>query len=216
MSIQLSTPVSAGTQSPITPEQFQNKLDQLAEKWKARHEADLQIRHEAGVLLNERFGSPAKRQERGARVLEEAAEKLQTTASELSRMRWFAHHFSTLDDLREEHKDVTTWTAVKALLPALRQQGKRQARSGTAKSRKDQGRKARKLIAIKKSLGSLSSKLKQFPEKLTDDQRKDLLAKFRSVAQVFAQHLEVTLEMGDLPAAPVPSPATVRLAKNAA
>jgi hypothetical protein len=115
MGNQLTTDAPDGTQT-IAHEEYLSRLDLLAERWQNYEGVGLEIRHEMGKLLNDSFGPPTKRQDRGKGTLKEAAEKLKTTESELSRMRWFAHLFRSSEDLGENHTDVTTWTAVKQLL----------------------------------------------------------------------------------------------------
>src|SRR3954454_14997824 len=110
---------SGGDQRTITREEFLRRLGQLAEKWQARHGAGLEIRHETGKLLNERFGPPTAKQKRGEGVLKEVVERLQVAESELSRMRRFAFHFESVKAQKEKYPEATTWTAVKDLLPRL-------------------------------------------------------------------------------------------------
>jgi hypothetical protein len=171
----------ASTESQIllTPDEFNTRLGKLAERWKTHSESDLKIRHDAGSLLNARFGSPEKRQKQGEKVLKEAAEQLGTAESELSRMRWFAHHFKTPDDLSQRYSEAKTWSAVKDLLPSLR--------PGKKTSDGDKGRKA--IAALKSSLTKLTSKLKESLKDLSSDERKDLQERCQDFAKTIGDCL---------------------------
>jgi hypothetical protein len=187
-------------------EDYLHRLGQLAERWRSQHEADLELRHDTGAVLNTRIGPPTERQMRGAEVLKVAAKELGTTESELSRMRRFAHHFPLLNDLRVSHPDVATWTAVKELLPALKPKGQAtgQAKKGAAKSTKRKSRKATKLREIKQCLGKLATNLKKIPPDLSDAEKTSLLDQFRDVAKVFQEHLKIQLPTYQMPAETAP------------
>jgi hypothetical protein len=94
-------------------------LDQLAELWSGHRRSDLSVRHQTGMLLNNKFGPPTTCQKRGDGVLQAAAERSGQSVSELSRMRNFAHHFESFDEFVRKHGN-RTWTEVKALLPTLK------------------------------------------------------------------------------------------------
>src|SRR5262245_17738648 len=100
---------SGGEQTLLTEKDFNRQLGQLAEKWGKQNGKDLSLRFKTGELLNQYFGPPDQRQKRGEEVLKNTAERLRTTQSELSRMRWFAHHFSDLGDFEQKHPEVKTW-----------------------------------------------------------------------------------------------------------
>jgi len=92
---------------------------QLAKLWQHHRRRDLETRHRTGALLNERLGSPAEAQAYGQGILERVAVVCRIAQSDLSRMRWFAHLFDTLDRFRQEHPGVDSWTEVKELLSRL-------------------------------------------------------------------------------------------------
>jgi len=92
----------------------------LTRLWKQYRGRGLEVRHQTGLLLNQRFGGPQERQKYGAAKLKEYSTLLNVALSDLSRMRWFAHRFPTLDDLRKGHPGVKTWTQVKPLPAELR------------------------------------------------------------------------------------------------
>jgi len=95
-------------------------IDQLVAQWLGNHRKDLEIRHWTGVLLNERLGPPYEAQAYGPGVLKRVGEECRISQSEISRMRWFAHRFDTLDRFRQEHPEVNSWTEFKEMLPDLK------------------------------------------------------------------------------------------------
>lgn len=95
-------------------------LDQLSKMWQDHHKRGLELRHQTGVKLNERFGPPTARQAYGEANLQRYSETLGVAESDLSRMRWFAHLFKSVEDFRAAHPAETTWTKVKELLARLR------------------------------------------------------------------------------------------------
>jgi GGDEF domain-containing protein len=203
----LTPHVSGGDQGTISREEFLPRLDQLAEKWRAHRGVDLEIRHEAGKLLNDHFGPPTKRQKRGEQVLKEAAERLRTTESELSRMRRFASSFESFADLMEKYPDATTWTAVKGLLPKLKPQGGRQtggSGNGTASSG---GRKQARPVQfgrVKQALANLSSKLRKAREVLSEDEKKELRQQFQELAKAISDCLQIPVSVGQVSAETAP------------
>jgi len=96
-------------------------LHELWQLWQAHHRRGLEVRHQTGLILNRRFGPPTERQAYGEATLKRYSERLGVSESDLSRMRWFAHRFESLEAMRAEHPQVTSWTAVKELLASLRQ-----------------------------------------------------------------------------------------------
>jgi len=173
------------TQSVITQKAYTERLKGLAKKWRLLEEDDLALRHETGQLLNERFGDPGNRQENGQEVLKKAAETLLLAQSELSRMRWFAHHFESVEDLKDQYPDSTTWSAVKELLPDLKP---KQNTNGSTKASKPKSSSA--LKGITKKLDNLSSVVKEVHSELTSNERKDLLAKFKALLKAVKPWLE--------------------------
>jgi hypothetical protein len=117
----LATDGAGGTYN-LTNEDLQ-MIDRLVEHWRSYNEKArenvLVTRHLLGRTLNEHLGPPSMRQPRGEEVVKRAAQRLGLHVSELNRMRWFAHHFSSVSDLKGRHPEVSTWTKVKELLPEL-------------------------------------------------------------------------------------------------
>jgi len=188
---------SGGHHPLLSQEEFLTQLGPLAERWQAHCGQGLEIRHETGKLLNGRYGDPARRQTRGEGTLKEAADRLQVAESELSRMRRFAYHFRTLEDLRREYPEAGNWTAVKKILPALRAKGPRREdnpggveespRPGKAPRRRaNKPAKAvrRRLRKMKRALRDLFSVLPLVREGLGEEQRQALLEQFRRLAGV--------------------------------
>jgi len=180
------------TTGQITEEQFGKQLDDLTEQWKNARDTDLEIRHRTGALLNERFGNPAKRLPRGREILAGVADQLQVAQSELSRMRRFAFHFKSTQDLKQTHPDATNWTAVKGLLPTLMPKGdqKGQAKQG-AKSPKPDVLIARKVKKLTQLLDTLPTQFREIEkDHLTEQDRRSLQAKFELVAEVVGDCLK--------------------------
>jgi hypothetical protein len=161
---------------------------QASDEFRSHQEGGLKIRHRIGARVNRYFGTPDKRQKRGAEVLKAAVEQLRTTESELSRMRWFAHHFPTLEGFQQAHPVATTWTAVKELLPKLRLKAQSPTRTSLP------------LNGLKRSMATLSSKLDQLQQELSGDQREDLLKEFRAVVGAAERCLKVKISVDQLSA----------------
>jgi len=100
-------------------EEFRQIFTPYVNKWKTHQGADLGMRLETGQAINGFIGGPDKRFMRGAGVVENAADWLGITPGEVSRLRWFAHHFESLEDLKDRYSEATSWAAVKAILPKL-------------------------------------------------------------------------------------------------
>jgi hypothetical protein len=198
---------SGGDQGTISREEFLQRLGQLAEKWQAHRGTDLEIRHETGKLLNDHYGPPTTKQTRGAGVLKEFAERVQTTESELSRMRRFAHHFKSVDDLKDKYPEATTWTAVKGLLPRLKPQGEKQKGGSVNGAASPAGRKQARPVQfgrVKQSLEALTSKLRKAREGLTDADKKELLAQFKELAKAISDCLHIPVSVGQVSEEPAP------------
>jgi len=174
---------------------FKSELASLSKRWSTHLRRGLEIRHDTGKLLNRRYGPPTQRQERGKQVLKEVGERLKLPASELSRMRWFAHHFKTLNDLRDKRPFATNWTAVKMLLPTLMQGCKEAEQRATDVA---SSARSRQLRGLSQSLGNLSSRLSKLTAELTPDEKKELLAKFEEVAQAFQKCLKTEETAGQV------------------
>ena len=113
------THVPARTDAERGAQTDDSLLAELKKLWQDGHRSDVSLRHLTGAKLNTHFGPPTVRQSYGPATLKTHAENLGVAESDLSRMRWFAHHFKSVDDLRGGHPDVTTWTQVKVLLATL-------------------------------------------------------------------------------------------------
>lgn len=183
------------TGQKITDEQYDQQIDDLAVKWRSARDNDLEIRHLTGALLNKRYGDPDKRLARGREIMVDVAGQLQVAQSELSRMRRFAYHFESVEDLKSQHQDVASWTEVKGLLPKLKPQGvpKGKAKSVAAPS-KSKGNNAKKLKKVKQLLETLPVKFGEVQEDLTDEDKEDLRVKFELVATVVRDCLKASLQ----------------------
>jgi len=105
-------------------DEFTRRFDPVVEEWRTHDGKDLTIRHKTGKLLNEFMGPPMSRAKRGEGVAEKAAERLGITKSEVSRVRWFAHFFNSVEDLKGQYSRAESWTAVKVLIPELKREAK--------------------------------------------------------------------------------------------
>jgi hypothetical protein len=95
-------------------------LPKLVQLWKSLNSQDLLVRHQMGAMLIEKFGSPDKRQKpNGEAILQRYADELEIDRSDLTRMRWYAHHFKTFEVFEAKHPTVTSWTRLRELLPKL-------------------------------------------------------------------------------------------------
>jgi len=175
--LQKSTKRKVASQALLSEKEFSRQLDQLASRWDSSHQADLQLRHETGVLLNHRFGSPDERQSHGEKVMARAAKKLGKTEAELYQLRWFAHHFEPMTDLERRFPKVKTWTEVRDLLPTLRQR---------KKGKKAQPRKVKRsnIRPITTSLATLTKALGRLQDCPTEDTLAKLVAKFQELIHV--------------------------------
>jgi len=156
----MSSPMGSDVNGKVTEggdrdftEEDERLFSQLAELWHGHHRTDLETRHWTGVLLNKRLGPPDEAQAYGQRVLERAAEACRIAQSEISRMRWFAHLFDTLDRFRQAHPEVNTWTGFKELLPGLKpRKGDKAKEQTTTLSRTATGGVTRSLTGLIKKL----------------------------------------------------------------
>jgi len=189
--------------TPITPALAENPsascddirfLDRLVELWASHRKCALEVRHQTGQLLNERFGDPTKRQKRGLGLLKQAAERLRIAVSELSRMRSFAHQFVSPDDVVQQH-DRTTWSDVKALLPKL----KTQKLSSATKAKQRRTNAKRSNPRCCEGLKALTQRLVQVvPNALTEKQRQAFLARLRTLADTIRTRLGIVVTVGEL------------------
>ena len=93
-------------------------LRELQPLWQTHRKRGLEVRHQTGRRLNDKLGSPEMRQKYGCEVVKRISRELGLNKSEVSRMRWFAHKFGSVEQLFQLHPTVRTWTwaAVKPLL----------------------------------------------------------------------------------------------------
>jgi len=189
---------SSATQTPIPDDKYTAELEILAQEWNTAREADLALRHKTGELLNRKFGSPEQRQKRRDGGLGEAAKKLGITTGELSRLRWFAARFESIQDFRRQHPDVKTWSAVRELLASLSNKAKGGDGSLNGPSPADK---------LKKAFDGLSSSLREVTS-LSEEERKAVLDSLRKLAQSFADCLRVQVSVVEgIAAATPPLPA---------
>jgi hypothetical protein len=187
----LPTAIQTPQEQDLAPKD-RELLDQLGKLWEDHSERDLVVRHETGRLLNHHFGSPAvTRQSRGQQVLKLVAERLGTNLSDLSRMRWFAEHFKTLEALKEGYPGVDNWTRVKALLSTLNSQ---EGGQGAAKT-KGQSAILRELM---RSLEALSSKFGRITQDPGDLEKEAFQAKLREFVEALPGVLQVRLSVEEL------------------
>jgi len=110
----------SANQQILTLEEFSQLFMPLVNDWKAHSGNGLKIRHKAGKELNQHIGAPTTRHKRGAGVVEKAGELLGVTKGEISRLRWFAHLFNSVEEFLEVYPNATSWAAAKAVLPKVK------------------------------------------------------------------------------------------------
>jgi predicted DNA-binding protein len=199
--ISSAVPGSNGAQGRILHDEFLVQLGQLAEKWQSHHRVGLELRHQTGKLLNNRFGDPNNHQKHGEQVLKEASERLHIAQSELSRMRRFAHHFQSFEDFQKGNPGVTLWSEVKELLPKLKQKG--QSPDSAVNSPK-RTKEPSKLKGMKQSLANFSTHLQQVKSDLTKEEREDLLEAFQDLVKAVSDCLKVQVSVSQVSAEPSP------------
>jgi len=169
-------------------------IDDLVELWASHRKSDLDVRHRTGQLLNARFGDPTKRHKRGTGLLKQAAERLQITVSELSRMRWFAHLAESPSEFVQRHS-LTTWSDVRAFLPKLKPQ--KLSPAGKAKQRRagvkgTNARCCKGLEVLVKRVGQV------VPNDLSDKQRQEFMSRLRTLADTIRARLGIVLTVGEV------------------
>lgn len=168
-------------------------LDNLVDLWKSHNERSLRVRMETGRLLNARLGSPTERQPRGQRVLRQAADKLHTAQSELSRMRWFAYFSKDGESFwGEEDPDKRTWNSFKKILPGLNA-----ARKGSEKRLRFSGDKTRSAVVngLFRSLDSATSKLRADNFTVDETKRELLIEKLRGFVSAVSDSTGICLRL---------------------
>jgi len=187
-------PAPAADDAPpkTTPEE-DLLLNTLASLWQAHQEHGLSTRHMIGELLNRRYDPPPEKQERGKYIMTLAANRLHISIPDLSRMRWLAFLFKSVEDLKAKHPDVTTWTRFKERLPALKQQAGQPADSTpeqAAPAAKKEGGAASKVVRSLKRLTDMVKKNEAAPGKA---ERDALAAKLQEFARVVAEKFQIRL-----------------------
>jgi len=167
-------------------DEFTRRFDPMVEEWRAHDGKDLTIRHKTGKLLNEFMGPPMSRAKRGEGVALKAGQQLGITKSEVSRLRWFAYFFNSVEDLKKDYKEATSWSAVKGLIPVLKEEAKSRSpakegghgdhsTSGSADKMKD-----RKSKQMGNYLDRLSDAFNEVHEHLNKVELSDLQNKIRA------------------------------------
>jgi len=170
-----------------TPAEDRKLFDRLVELWRSNAERDFETRFKTGGLLNERLGSPDKRQPHARRVLKTAAKELGVAESDLSRMRHLAHLFADVAALRQSHPEITNWTRFKAALPGLKPpKGGKARKAAAALSRSA-------LRGVVKSCTSLASKLNGLDFQPGDAERKEFLDAFQKLAEAASSRLMINV-----------------------
>jgi len=171
---------------PVTPAKDRKLVDRLVNLWKSNAERDLETRHRTGSLLNERLGSPDKRQPHARRVLKMAAGAMGIAESDLNRMRWYAHLADTTA-LRQDHPEITSWTRFKEGLTSLKAEYGFGARKPSASpSRPAFG-------GFAKSLANLTSKLIGLDSRPDDAERAKLVVGLRELAEAASSRLMINV-----------------------
>ncbi len=94
-------------------------ISQLTQLWTPHEDDGLRVRHSTGCRINDLIGPPSKRLRYGDGVLNQVADQIHVSRSELSRMRKLAEVYSDLDAFRVSHPKCNTWSQVKAHLATL-------------------------------------------------------------------------------------------------
>jgi len=170
-------------------------LKKLAALWKSHNERDLEVRLKMGKLLNDRLGNPAVRLSYGQQVLKKAARQLHIAESDLSRMRWFAHHFGSVKDFQSEHPKVGSWTKVKELIAKLSAAGNGDG-AASPKEEPSCGEKGAAVIGgILRSLGNTTERFRQNDFALDDAIRERLRKAIRQLLEVVGEPLQFRFEI---------------------
>lgn len=168
----------------------------LRHLWQQEGDHGLKIRHEMGSLINKEIGQPTVRQEHGHQVMKVAAERLEISESELSRMRWLAYHFESIIALKSQHPDVAHWTDFKKLLPGL-SQGKTATTDGKEEvtASATPPAKSRAVQSVVRSLEAMASKIKEMTAPLNKEERADILEKLKDVAAAVQDKLQLRMNV---------------------
>jgi hypothetical protein len=174
-------------------------LETLANLWKRHQDHGLSTRHMMGKLLNQQYGPPTDKQVRGRRVITLAAMRLGISEPDLSRMRWLAHLFQSIEEMKAKHPGITSWTEFKEQLPNLRNQGSPAESSPTGPGDGSQetpnSGNGRTLKKVERSLTQLAANLREIGASLQKEERGRLIEKLREIGQVLEETLQLRLEV---------------------
>jgi hypothetical protein len=198
----------------LAPEDNQ-LLRTLARLWRSHDKRDLGVRWKTGKLLNARLGNPTKRLTHGGKILKKAAKLLQMAESDLSRMRWFAFLFESIQDFDQKHPKVYSWTKVKELIPEISAAVKGEgagssdeeksspgyttadvldgdgAGSLTEEKSSSEGKDAAVIGSILRSLGTATERFRQNGFVLNDPTRERMRTTIRQLLDVVSDRLGV-------------------------
>ena len=161
-------------------------VDRLVNLWRSNAERDLGTRHQTGRLLNERLGSPEKRQPHSRRVLKMVAGELGIAESDLNRMRWYAHLVDATA-LQQDHPEITSWTRFKEELTSL----KAEYGFGARKLPANPSRPA--FGGFARSLATLTAKLIGLDSRPDDAERAKLVVGLRELAEAASSRLMINV-----------------------
>jgi hypothetical protein len=172
-------------------------LCKLQKIWQSHHRRGLDDRHRTGVIINQQFGAPTERQSYRAAKLKNFSKGLGIPTSELSRMRWFAHHFKSVADLKAAHPEVTNWTQVKDLLVTLRHRDDVKPESPASDKKLPDERPSRRVTrAIENARKSLSG----LQLKSCDDGWDEVNGAVKSFLDDVGKYLGIVYRLEPLPA----------------
>jgi len=150
-------------------------LGSLVKLWTQHKVRGFKTRHAMGRLINEYLGSPDRRQKHGAYTMRSAAERLNMSVSELSRMRWLSYLFS--DGVDQLPGDCRDWTSFKEQLPALK------AAHGFAPKKPDRPRARTFHRGLLKSARTLRDKIRDVRDGAVKDLGEDLFQELQELAK---------------------------------
>jgi hypothetical protein len=169
-----------------TPAKDRKLVDRLVNLWKSNAERDLGTRHQTGRLLNERLGSPDRRQLHARRVLKMVAGEVGIAESDLNRMRWYAHLADT-HTVRQDHPEITSWTRFKEELTSLKAEYGFGARKPSANAYRPA------FGGFARSLANLTSKLIGLDSRPDDAERAKLVVGLRELAEAASSRLMINV-----------------------
>lgn len=176
------------TDDQATSAEDRKLLDRLVRLWRSHAERDFETRHQTGRLLNERLGSPDRRQPQGQRVLKTVAKELGVAESDLNRMMWLAHLFADVAALQQSHPGITNWTRFKEALPSL-------VPPKGGEARKPAANPSRPVYdGVVRSLSGFTAKLRGLDIQPEDAERQKLVDGLRGLAEALSR-LKIRVEV---------------------